>query len=175
MRSIRRRNSIPYAIGQRLCLVAVLGLPMMAAQSASITANSGATIISPMTLTKTADLVFGTVAPTASAGTVVMSAAGARTGSNVVLSSLAAGNAASFTVAGNPNTTFSVTLPGSAATLTGPGANMSVGTFTSTPSATGTLNGSGSATLNVGATLSVGASQVAGSYTGSFTVTVNYN
>ena len=79
MRSIRRRNSIPYAIGQRLCLVAVLGLPMIAAQSASITANSGATIISPMTLTKTADLVFGTVAPTASAGTVVMSAAGART------------------------------------------------------------------------------------------------
>jgi hypothetical protein len=52
---------------------------------------------------------------------------------------------------------------------------MTVDTWTSNPSGTGTLT-SGTSTLNVGGTLNVGASQVAGVYTASdaFTVTVDY-
>ena len=54
---------------------------------------------------------------------------------------------------------------------------MSVGTFTSTPIATGLLSGAGTQTVTVGATLTVGASQAAGVYTSGtpFDVTVNYN
>ncbi len=53
---------------------------------------------------------------------------------------------------------------------------MTVDTFTSTPSGTGSLAG-GSQTLSVGATLHVAAAQAAGTYTSAtpFTVTVNYN
>jgi hypothetical protein len=53
---------------------------------------------------------------------------------------------------------------------------MTVNTFTSTPTPTGTLTG-GTETLRVGATLNVGASQPAGTYVSGtpFTVTVNYN
>jgi len=50
---------------------------------------------------------------------------------------------------------------------------MTVDTFTSTPSGTGTLTG-GAETLNVGATLQVGIGQATGSYTGTYSVTVNY-
>jgi spore coat protein U-like protein len=52
---------------------------------------------------------------------------------------------------------------------------MTVNAFTSTPSGTGTFNSGGTATLNIGATLAVGANQTAGSYTGTFSVTVDYN
>ena len=150
----------------------VLAVPV--AQAASATANSSVTIITPATVTKTADLVFGNVAPTSTAGTVTMSAAGARSGTNVALSALAGGNAASLNIAGNANSTFAITLP-SSTSLTGPGASMTVNTFTSTPSGTGTLNGSGTATVTVGAKLAVGANQVAGAYTGMFSITVDYN
>jgi len=57
---------------------------------------------------------------------------------------------------------------------------MTVNTWSSNPSGTGTLTG-GTSTLLVGATLNVGASQPAGVYntanaggSGEFTVTVNY-
>ena len=54
---------------------------------------------------------------------------------------------------------------------------MTVDTWTSTPSGTGTLSAGGSQTLTVGATLNVAGSQVAGTYVSGtpFTVTVNYN
>jgi hypothetical protein len=53
---------------------------------------------------------------------------------------------------------------------------MTVGTWTSTPTPTGTLTG-GTETLSVGATLNVAGSQPAGVYVSGapFTVTVNYN
>ncbi len=53
---------------------------------------------------------------------------------------------------------------------------MTVDTWTSSPTPTGTLTG-GTETLTVGATLNVGASQAAGTYISGtpFDVTVNYN
>jgi hypothetical protein len=54
------------------------------------------------------------------------------------------------------------------------GTTMTVDNFTSNPSGTGTLAG-GTQTLSVGARLNVGAGQVAGDYTGEFSVTVAYN
>jgi len=73
------------------------------------------------------------------------------------------------------SSTYSITLP-TTYTITSGANNMTVTTFTSTPSGTGTLSG-GTQTVNVGATLSVAASQAAGTYTNGtgFPVTVNYN
>jgi hypothetical protein len=51
---------------------------------------------------------------------------------------------------------------------------MTVGSFVSNPASTGTLSSGGTGTILVGATLTVSASQTAGAYTGTFTVTVNY-
>jgi hypothetical protein len=85
--------------------------------------------------------------------------------------------AAAFNVTGAANYTYAITLPGAATTITFGANNMTVDTWTSTPSGTGTLSAGGSQTLTVGATLNVGASQAAGTYVSGtpFTVTVNYN
>ena len=141
--------------------------------AASATANGTATVIVPMGITKTNDLRFGAFSPTTSAGTVTLSTAGARSASNVQLSSLNVGGAAGFNVTGDTTATYAITLP-SSATLTGPGASMAISAFTSNPSGTGTLT-AGAGTISVGGTLAVGASQVAGAYTGTFSVSVDYN
>jgi hypothetical protein len=55
--------------------------------------------------------------------------------------------------------------------------NMTVNSFISNPSVTGTLSATGSQRLDIGATLWVSAGQAAGPYMSSspFNVTVNYN
>lgn len=85
-------------------------------------------------------------------------------------------SAASFSVTGDPNLTYAISLPGNGIVALTSGANtMAINDFTSNPALIGQLSAGGSQTLAVGATLSVGGSQPTGSYSGSFTVTVNYN
>ena len=131
--------------------------------------------------TPNVDMNFGNVAVSAiNPGTVILAPAGTRTtggGGGVTLpATTGTVTAADFTVTGNGNYTYAITLP-SSATLTRVGftETMTANTFTSTPSGTGTLSG-GTQNLKVGATLNVAAAQVAGLYTcSSFNVTVNYN
>jgi hypothetical protein len=146
---------------------------------ASATATSSATIVTPITITKTSDMSFGNVAVSATTnGTVVMTPAGVRSATGGVTLPGTSGtvSAASFTVNGQTGYTYAITLPTSLTITDGSANSMVVGSFTSTPTATGTLTG-GTETLNVGATLNVGLSQVPGVYTSAtpFAVTVNYN
>ena len=165
----------------RFALTTVAALTLVstvsaASNTATATANANARIISPITLLKNVDLNFGDVIPSASAGTVVVDPAGARTFSGgVTLGSGATVKAASFTVGGEPSATYAITLPAAAITITNGAVNMTVGLFTSSPVTTGTLTGAGVQTLTVGGTLIVGASQATGSYTGTFDVMVTYN
>ncbi|MFT5251424.1 MAG: hypothetical protein ACI87N_000403 [Flavobacteriales bacterium] len=128
---------------------------------------------------KNTDMNFGTIAAS-TAGTVILSASGSRTASGGLMlpSFTGAVSAAQFTVNGDPNYTYTITLPTNYTLYEsgiGP-ASMLVNAFTSTPSATGNLSG-GTETILVGATLTVGGSQTAGYYTNGigFEVTVNYN
>ncbi len=142
---------------------------------ATTSANAGATIITAIGISKTADLDFGDVVAGATLGTVVMTPAGARSATGgTTLGNVGSASAAGFNVTGDPNATYAITLPSSCVIsyLTN---DMTVDTFTSTPSGTGTLSGGGSQTLAVGATLHVAATQATGVYTGSFDVTVAYN
>lgn len=143
--------------------------------TSSTTANATARIITPISITKSTDLNFGDVVPTASSGTVVVTPAGARSATGgATLGSSSSVSAASFTVAGQANAAYTVTLP-SSATITSGANSMTVNTFTSTPSGTGNLGAGASQTLSVGATLQVGANQAIGTYTGTFSVSVAYN
>jgi len=110
-----------------------------------------------------------------SLGTVVMTPAGARSATGgTTLGNAGGAAAAAFNVTGQGNATYSITLPAST-TVTSGANSMTVDTFTSNPSGTGTLSAGGSQALTVGATLHVGASQATGTYTGTFSVTVTYN
>ncbi len=150
------------------------------------TANATAKIIGSLTITKDGttstfgDLAFGSIVPNATGGTVVINPfAGVRTPSGVQVISSTYGPAA-FTLSGESNATYAVTLPSSTTiTKTGGTETMTVDTFTSTLSGaglvvTGTLVGTGGS-FKVGGKLHVAADQTPGSYTGTFTVTAAYN
>jgi hypothetical protein len=148
-------------------------------------AKVSATIITPLTITKTVDMKFGNIAVNATAGTVVLLPAGTRSSNGgVTLTNQGVANsptAAQFNVTGLLSGTYTITLPTTdyiITNTTGTGAEtMKVNAFSSTPATTGALSVGGTQTIQVGATLNVGASQVAGVYTAAtgFPVTVNYN
>ena len=130
------------------------------------------TLFAPISISSGGDMAFGTMLTTGTAGTVTVTPAGARSSVNVDLFG-GFPTAASFDVTGEGANTYSITLP-SSATLTSGGNTMTVDTFNHDAGATPTLAG-GSDTFNVGATLNVGATQAAGTYSGTFSVTANYN
>lgn len=154
-----------------------LATSTQAQETASATAT--ATIVTPISITKDVDMNFGNVAVRSSApGTVVLTPGGTRSATGGVTLPTTAGTvtAASFTVSGTSGYTYTITLPSTPLTITSGSNTMTVTTFTSSPTPTGTLTG-GSETLTVGATLNVSAGQPAGTYVSGtpFNVTVNYN
>lgn len=144
------------------------------------TATATATIITPLTLTKAADMNFGNITATTAGGNVVLAVGGGRTASGVQLPATAGTvSAASFNVTGENNYAYTVTLPGShTITKVASTETMALGTFTSSLTTnSGTLSGTGTGTFTVGSTLTVAANQVSGTYTNAtgFTVSVVYN
>jgi len=158
--------------------IIMIAFSLNANAQASATADASATIITPIAISVSANMDFGNVAASAALGTVILATDGSRSVTGGVTLPATAGSPtqAIFSVTGETGFTYSIALPGSITLDDGATHTMTVDTFTSNPSGTGTLTG-GSETLNVGATLRVAASQAAGTYTnsGDLTVTVNYN
>lgn len=134
----------------------------------------------PISIMKNTDMNFGTIAISTFTGSVVLSTYGARTATGGVFLPSFTGtvSAAQFTVYGETNYTYTITLPADFTLYesgVGP-ASMIVTAFTSLPSVTGSLT-AGTETILIGATLNTGASQTAGSYTNTtgLEVIVNYN
>ena len=150
---------------ERTCLIATLaGMPL-------VHEAWGA----PITIGNTQALAFGKFA-SGSGGTITVSPSGERTATGgVMLVSSSGGAAAGFSIAGDPNLTYAVTLPGSGAVSGSGGQTMSLSHFSSNLTSGGQLNASGQQTLSIGATLSVGANQTPDSYSSSFVVFVDYN
>jgi hypothetical protein len=153
----------------------VVGFSSAYAQSTA-SADASARIVSPLQITKTADLKFGNVAAGPAAGTVDMAITDVRTatGGVTLISAGNVSNAAAFDIIGYPDATFTISLPSTI--LIASGANdMQVDNFVSSLGATSALDALGESALKVGATLNVDANQPVGLYTGSFDVTVAYN
>jgi hypothetical protein len=145
-----------------------------AAFLAILLAREAAAVIGIL-LTANSALGFGQIVATTAPGTVTVTPAGLRSASGGVLLGSGFGvSPAAFTATGQPNASYSVTLP-IAATLSGGGSSMTVDTFTSSLGGLGTLGGSGTQTVSVGATLHVGAGQRPAAYAGTYDVTVAYN
>lgn len=155
-------------------LAAVSVAALIAAPTYAVTADSsaGAEIIAPLQISNTAALYFGTIAPSLTAAdTVVVSPAGAKSCGAELTCLTADHTAAAFSVSGEADQSYSITLPSSVAISNGT-QSMNVDGFTGSK-ANGTLV-SGADTFTVGGTLNVAANQAAGEYTGTFTVTVEY-
>lgn len=137
------------------------------------TGTATAQAVRPLILTHASGYVisFGKFA-VGSSGTVTVSALGAGTASGGVTFALGSSTSADrFIAQGDPNRLISITT--SSGTVTAGSNSMS---FTTTPSLpAGYIPLTGSGYFTVGGTLSVGAGQGAGSYSGSYAVTVAYN
>jgi len=137
-------------------------------------ANCDANLI----LTQTQDLQFGMlVAPTAGTGTVTVDTAGLRTaGGGVVLITGGTVSAAAISMSTTPyNCTgraLALVSVASPAVLSGPGPNMSLDTFATTPITGDAFDPT--IPLYIGGTLHVGAMQTPGAYSGFMLITVTF-
>ena len=150
----------------------------MAATSDGI-GNAKAKIISPLTVTETTQMNFGTLLGDADY-TVQLTTGGSRTCSNTgkCVADTNTPAAGVFTIT-NPGTAAvtatSITLPAdNTVTVTGGNTTLHVNGFTSDFASGSIAGNNGTKTVNVGATLSVTNGADAGDYTGTYTVTVNY-
>ena len=154
-----------------LAAAATMAFGASSAQAATASADATATILQQITVTKTADLAFGTVVVGTTGGNVTIANNGTTPIScAAALACSGTNGAASFNVVGTVGEAVTVTVDPSV-TLTSGSNSM---TASLNPSYSGTHTLVASDVLRVGGTLSVGASQASGVYSGSFDVVVNY-
>jgi hypothetical protein len=148
---------------------------------ATATGHISAEIITVLSAVESSQLNFGRFSPGPYGGEIILTPQG----SISVLGSVSKGsglhNAASFYLTGDNSTTFSVNLPSSPATITctTEARSMVVKDWVSVPSpgpGAGTLK-NGAQTVYIGATLEVGTlnDNPVGIYTGTYTVTFDFN
>ena len=126
-------------------------------------------------ITTNSNLGFGQLISTSSPGTVVVTPLGIRSTFDGVIEGNSLGvSSSSFSVTGDPDASYSITLPLSA-TLSGSSSSMTVDTFVSSPSGSGNLGTLGAQIFAVGATLHVLAGQLTDDYSGSYNVSVAYD
>jgi spore coat protein U-like protein len=140
--------------------------------AAAATAGASCIVVEPVTVTKSADLSFGTFAAGAG-GSVTVSTGGVRTVSGVIASADdGAMTAATFIVSGKQGASFSVRHGGTSALSRVAGSGtMALTTF----SDLGAANAAGTQAIRVGGTVNVAPNQAAGKYAGDVSVTVEYN
>ncbi|MCZ8171753.1 MAG: DUF4402 domain-containing protein [Brevundimonas sp.] len=166
------RNSLRLALAGAALSAVSFGSAAHAATSA--TANATAEVLSTLTLTADTPLNFGQIAAnTGGSVTVNADSTTAFTGSVISTGTRAP---AGFTVTGTPGASVVVSLPASATlTRTGGTETMSITNFNANPPAGFQLAPvTGSATFGVGGTLGVASGQAAGVYSGTFSVSVEY-
>lgn len=163
--------------------IVLIGLSIASNAQSTAYATTTAILVTPISISKTTDMHFGTVASSSTAGTVVLDFADGRTvtGGASLPTGSTLQKTAVFAVTGEGTSGFAITIPSSPITLTGSvSGTMTVGSFVCDAGASSTL-ASGAKTLKVKAILDVPANTVAGIYSNALAnssalfVTVNYN
>jgi len=136
----------------------------------------GAKILTAMTIVESADMHFGTMTVPSGTAEVDLAVGGtvSTLGALTLLSQAPTSQAAAYDVTGDANATYTVTLPtnGTVSITDGTTPMQVIDFLTSTIVA---LDGSGDGSFTVGATLQLADAQPAGTYTGTFDVSVAYN
>lgn len=175
-----------------ICAALVLAFVALAPTSAAAQAvvSSGraeAVVVGALSFFKVDDIVFGSIIPGPTAGTVVLAPTGARTKTGgVKLATGATPQPASFAGRGANNQRVAISVTSNSVTLNrvGGGGTMTMDTFiigssptaqlTTAPLAFRINSATGIFQFPVGATLRVKANQAPGKYTGTFAITLQY-
>jgi spore coat protein U-like protein len=172
-----RRLTLALACACALGAASIGGSAIAATTSATATA----TVVSPIAISKVADLAFGSIASSGTAGTVAVNTNGTRSVTGGVTAAGGTPTAARFDITGQATMVYTITYD-TGVTLTGPGTAMALTQVSDVSGAggasgtvaTGTLSAGGTESLYIGGTLAVGANQTAGAYTATINATVNY-
>ncbi len=164
----------------KLLLIAGVAITTAGISSSVIAAqangSSTAKVLQPMTITTGTDLAFGDIAAGAAAGSVQIGADGTVTNSTVTSSGTQ--TPGDFALTGVTGKLYTVDFGAASITLTGAniGQTMTVSGFVHDGGINGdlTLDAGNIDTLSIGATVAVGINQAADDYTGSYSVTVDY-
>ena len=142
------------------------------AQATTTAGTANAIIVAAITLTESTQLDYGAITADPAGDTVTITSAGvvSSTGSSTFSGSPAGGV---WAATGAASTAVTISFS-TGDTLTGPGTAMPLGTFTHDAGGSPAFDGSGDLAFNVGANLTVGATQTAGTYSGAYSVTVDY-
>jgi hypothetical protein len=151
----------------------------LAQATANTSASGSATIIRPITISKTADLQFGRVVlPSSGSATVTIAntADSISTGTAVALSGITTSRG-KFTISGESAQAINITV--GTLSMSGPSASTLAVTLSPDQVSGAALSGAtigsaGSLTLNVGGSFALPSTQTTGVYTGTFTVNVGY-
>lgn len=171
-------SALPRLLAASAGLTLLLFASPAAASPVAATKNAGgtATVLKSLSLLKVADLEFGEIV-VAGAGTAVINpVSGALTTTGPLTPTGAAVHPATFTATGSRNSVVNIRLPNAAVTLTrvGGGGTMTVSNWTLDGNSNRKIPLNSAFNFNVGGTLNVGTAQPDGTYTGTFTVTVQY-
>ncbi|MET3709483.1 hypothetical protein ABIC65_000163 [Sphingomonas trueperi] len=165
-----------------ICPAFALLLPHVAMAQVAETATGSLTIVQPLTITKDADLRFGSIVKPSSSGSVAISTAGARSVTDGV-QALSAGDtpqAARFTVSGAGGRALSIQIPPSITLSSGPHALLVTTTSNlagplAAQMLSGTPDTSGTLEVRVGGSVALASTTEPGTYTGVLTVSAAYN
>jgi hypothetical protein len=133
-------------------------------------------ILSPLSVIKRADLDFGTLVVSGAGTAVVDPVSGSESVTGPILPAGGVAHAAKFTATGSRNAVALIRLPKNPINVTRVGGTetMTVTAWTQDGATNRRIPATDTFDFFVGATLNVGAAQAEGTYTGSFTVTVQY-
>ena len=140
-------------------------------------ANGSAIVLKPLSLIKKKNMDFGTLITSAAAGTATIDpVSGAVTTAGGVTPVGNATSAAIFLGAGSRNAPYQIRLPNKPTTLTRVGGTetMTVTNWTLDGPTNRKIGANEAFQFGIGAQLSVAANQAAGTYVGTFDVTVHY-
>jgi hypothetical protein len=169
--------------GSAACILAILA-DASPALAETKPADAQIAVVRPLEFIRVENLDFGRVIRGTTAGTVTIAPNGTRTKTGGVTLIGTGFQAAEFAGMGTNNQRVDISLGSNTIFVNGPGAPMRVRTFIigSTPTATLTTtplrfrinSATGIFSFPVGATLEVGANQTPGTYTGTWSITLNY-
>ncbi|HXZ02220.1 MAG TPA: DUF4402 domain-containing protein [Stellaceae bacterium] len=151
-----------------------LGLASQQALATSQTGHANAVILQAITVTENTQLNYADISAPAGGGTVTVTAAATPSETGTGFTFLGTPAAGQFTATGSASQTAVITFSTGDTLSDGAGHTMNLGNYTTDAGSSPAFNSSGNLVFHVGADLTVGANQVAGTYTGTYTVTVNY-
>ena len=180
----RAGQTLGRKLGAALALLSATFSYAAPAYADSEVADAQIAVVRPLEFISVENLVFGRVIRGATAGTVTVTPAGVRSSTGGVSLIGTDFQPAKFAGMGTNGQNVDISLGANSIFVTGPGAPMRVRTFVigSTPTAVLTTNpqrfrinsSTGIFVFPVGGTLEVGANQVPGTYTGNWSITLEY-